>query len=246
MSATPVKREWRPADIEVGRVYVGTPCYGGVVLASFAQAMIDLAAELASRGVQMVWARTHSESLVHRARDTITATFMADADATHLIWLDADIAFRAEDVVRLMLHDVDIIGGIYPKKAYPVETVVHGLDGGAVNEVSGAVEVAVIGTGFLCTRRIVYERLREATPELAYSAAEDAEAIKPWRHHYWPCPVEDGVLWSEDYALCRRWRALGGQVWADPAIRLTHIGNHEFKADGSNGPAMPAEVSAAA
>lgn len=246
MSATSVKREWRPTDIEVGRVYIGTPCYGGVVLAAFAQAMVDLAAELASRGVQMVWARTHSESLVHRARDTITASFMADPEASHLIWIDADIAFEAKDVVRLMLHDVDIIGGLYPKKKYPVETVVHGLEGGAVNEVSGAVEVAVIGTGFLCTKRVVYERIRAATPELAYQAAEDEARIAPWRHHYWPCPVEDGVLWSEDYALCRRWRAMGGQVWADPAIRLTHIGAHEFKADGSNGPQSAAEVSAAA
>lgn len=230
--ATPAKREWRPTDIEVGRVHVGTPCYGGVVHAAFAQAMLDLAAELASRGVQMVWARTHSESLVHRARDTITATFMADAHATHLIWIDSDIAFEASDVVRLMLHDVDVIGGVYPKKTYPIEQVVHGLDNGLVNEVTGAVEVSVIGTGFLCTKRTVYEQLRETSPELAYRTVEDAEHIRPWRHHYWPCPVEDGVLWSEDYALCRRWRALGGQIWADPAIKLTHIGAHEFKSDG--------------
>lgn len=229
-TATPETRQWRPSDIEVGRVYVGTPCYGGVVHASFAQAMIDLAADLASRKVQMVWARTHAESLVHRARDTITATFMADTDASHLMWIDADIAFEARDVIRLLLHDLEIIGGVYPKKCYPVEQVVHGLEGAKTNHASGAVEVSVIGTGFLCTKRAVYETLREATPELAYVTVEDPENIRPWRHHYWPCPVEDGVLWSEDYALCRRWRAMGGQIWADPGIKLTHIGSHEFKA----------------
>jgi hypothetical protein len=227
---TPAVRQWLPkADVEIGRVYVGTPCYGGVCHASFAESVSDLRAELASRGAQMVWARTHGESLIQRARDTITATFMADEDASHLVWIDADIEFRAIDVIRLLCHDVDVIGGVYPKKTLPVELVVHPLDGAKMHSETGAVEVSVVGTGFLCTKRKVYNKLRQREPELAYHTIEDADRIKPWRHHYWPVAIEDGVLWSEDYLFCRRWRRYGGQVWADPAIKLTHIGAYEFR-----------------
>lgn len=221
-------KEWT-TDAVVGRVYIGTPAYGGVVHAAFTSSLNDAIQALAKRGVQSAWVHTNGESLVHRARDTITAQFMADVDATHLMWIDADIGFRGDDVIRLLAHDQDIIGAVYPKKKYPIEAVVHGLDGAEPDERTGSIEVSAIGTGFLCTKRIVYERLAAESPELAYAVDGDSDAVAPHRHHYWPCAVEDGRLWSEDYMLCRRWRRLGGKVWADPNISLTHSGMHEFQ-----------------
>jgi hypothetical protein len=35
---------------------------------------------------------------------------------------------------------------------------------------------------------------------------------------------ETGQYLSEDYAFCRRWRDLGGEIWADMEERLTHAG----------------------
>ena len=33
---------------------------------------------------------------------------------------------------------------------------------------------------------------------------------------------------SEDYAFCRRWRDLGGDIWADFEARLTHVGHTAY------------------
>ena len=36
---------------------------------------------------------------------------------------------------------------------------------------------------------------------------------------------------SEDWTFCRRWQALGGDIWADSRVLLNHIGHYEFKGD---------------
>ena len=39
---------------------------------------------------------------------------------------------------------------------------------------------------------------------------------------------ETGQYLSEDYAFCRRWRDLGGEIWADFEARLTHVGHAAY------------------
>ena len=39
---------------------------------------------------------------------------------------------------------------------------------------------------------------------------------------------ETGQYLSEDYAFCRRWRDLGGEIWADFEARLTHVGHATY------------------
>ena len=53
----------------------------------------------------------------------------------------------------------------------------------------------------------------------------------PWHHNFFPIEVVNGELMPEDYAFCRRWRLLGGKVWADPTIQLTHHGAHDYTGD---------------
>ena len=42
---------------------------------------------------------------------------------------------------------------------------------------------------------------------------------------------ENGDLLSEDWGFCRRWRQIGGKVWADPSIKLVHYGEHAYRGD---------------
>jgi hypothetical protein len=66
-----------------------------------------------------------NESLIPRARNGIVAKFMADTEATHLMFIDADITFQWENIVQLILHDKDLSGGCYPKKMINWDKVKH-------------------------------------------------------------------------------------------------------------------------
>jgi hypothetical protein len=44
---------------------------------------------------------------------------------------------------------------------------------------------------------------------------------------------ETGVYLSEDYAFCRRWRAIGGEIWLDLESKLTHTGSYSFRGNAA-------------
>jgi hypothetical protein len=56
-----------------------------------------------------------NESLVTRARNVLVAYFLA-SDYTHLMFVDADIEFQTEDILKLYAHKKDVVVGAYPKK----------------------------------------------------------------------------------------------------------------------------------
>ena len=87
---------------------------------------------------------------------------------------------------------------------------------------SGLLEIEAAGTGFMLTKRAVFERMIEAYPEsriehgvgsiTGADASGDGVALQllPARGGEMEC------FMPEDYAFCRRWRRLGGKMWADP------------------------------
>jgi hypothetical protein len=40
--------------------------------------------------------------------------------------------------------------------------------------------------------------------------------------------TEDGVLLSEDYWFCRKYREVGGEVFAAPWVKIVHAGEYIF------------------
>jgi hypothetical protein len=59
-----------------------------------------------------------NDSLVSRARNNLIAKAMTNKDATHFMFIDADITWNAFDILKLLVADKPIVGGIYPIKHY--------------------------------------------------------------------------------------------------------------------------------
>lgn len=235
------------ADTPVSGLMVGLPCYGGIA-DGLLHGMMELRAACADLGIPLHFITVRNESLVQRARNRCVAEFLANPTASHLLFIDTDIGFTARGVLRLLAHDVPLIGGLYRRKQLDrVELVWNRLppDQEKRNPVTGAISCAAIGTGFMLIRRDVITRMIEAS----LVKGEDGVVRSPWR--YLTCSTdgdpggwrdhtfsvfdcwtdEAGNYLSEDYAFCRRWRDLGGDVWADPGILLAHIGLASFEAD---------------
>lgn len=130
-------------------------------------------------------------SLVHNCDE-----FMR-SDATHLMFIDADIGFNPDDVLALLTlqsddSPYDVIGGPYPKKCISWEKIKMAVDKGFADEnpenlskfvgdyvfnpkgdqreipLGRPVEVLEIGTGFMMIRRKTMETFIEKFPQYYY------------------------------------------------------------------------------
>jgi len=232
----------------VANIFIATPMYGGMCTGLYTQSLIKTIGMLTNHGHQVSCHFMFNESLITRGRNHMVHGFLK-TEATHLLWIDADIKFRAEDLLRMIDADVDVIGGIYPKKEINWNLVKQAVKDGkenlqnytgafVVNLVDNAREVTVnrdepvevenLGTGFLLTKRSVYEKMMETTPTyLADMNMVAGERIYAFFQD--PiCPVSQRFL-SEDYFFCTEWRKLGGQVWAAPWCQLGHQGTYLFE-----------------
>lgn len=197
----------------------------GSVTPAYCQSLATATAVLGFHGIPHS-VMLFEDSLVDRGRDRAAATLL-ETECSHLLFIDADIEFRPEAILRLLAADKDLIVGAYRKKNDRNEFAISFLPGAhervAVCPETGAVQIARAGTGFMMIKRVVFERLAEAMPEIAY---EDFSAVAGPRkmHAFFEHVVRDGKRWSEDYTFCERWRAIGGEVWLDPEIELGHWG----------------------
>ena len=96
-------------------IFVATPMYGGLCYGFYMQSGLKLQTMCKDSGLNLSFSMLFNESLIQRARNLLAANFLK-SDATHLMFIDADILFRPEDIFPMLEADKDIICGIYPKK----------------------------------------------------------------------------------------------------------------------------------
>jgi hypothetical protein len=226
-------------------LFVATPCHGGQVTIEYLHSVVALEAACAERGVGCHVELLEDDRIIARARARLARTFLAHPTATHLLFIDADIGFAAENAFRLLDAAHDLAGGVYPIKSldwdhirakaqagaadlqaaslsYVVRFLPH--PGNAVEIEAGFAKVAYVGTGFMLIRRAALQQVADAHPELTANLDEGRTAMvfEPM------IEPETGEYLSEDYAFCRRWRDLGGEIWADAEARLTHVGHATY------------------
>jgi len=230
-------------------IVIGTPCFGGQVTNLFASSLLKLQHVLGQqKKIDLTVLMLGGDALIPRARQNIVAQFMENPEATHLLFIDADIGFEPEQVFRLLNFDSDMVAAIYPTKRIDWEKVrvaaqsgVENLDKAALSYVmefvplkeaalkNGFAKVRFAGTGFLMMKREVIVKMVKHHPELKYSRenrANDTLKDSPWRFALFNCMIdkETGIYLSEDFSFCRRWTDMGGEIWADLQSRLTHTG----------------------
>ena len=89
------------------KVFLSTPCYGGLCLDKYMTSIIKLQLLLINKNIQLMLDTTENESLVHRARNVSVGRYMQKTDADYFMFIDADIDFDPESVLKLLesTHD---------------------------------------------------------------------------------------------------------------------------------------------
>ena len=96
-------------------ILVATPTYGGHATTGYITSLLSLQATCADLGIGLS-VRFFSDLLVTRARNELVKLFLKHGAATHLMFIDADIGFSPDQVLRLLRFDVDVAAGAYPLK----------------------------------------------------------------------------------------------------------------------------------
>jgi hypothetical protein len=232
---------------------IATPMYGGMCTGHYVAGLLGTLNKMRSVNVPVYWAQIMNESLITRARNELARLFL-EKGFDYLMFIDADISFDGQAVATLMAADKDICVGIYPKKEVDWKKVSEAAKlgkenladyGGAfvfnmvgnraeTNE-DGCIEVRHGGTGFMLIKRKVFEDLMPHVPTYRTSSYKDPvtdDYVKPLTHEFFATSIDHtGALLSEDYHFCELWRKHGGTIWANPFIKLEHVGTYVFGGD---------------
>ena len=251
-------------DVDMDRlrsyhVMVATPCYGGMVGEPYLKAMTGLSILFKPYGLNFTLATLSNESLVTRARNTLTAMFLENSNYTHMMFIDADVGFVPQDVIKLLHRNKDIVTGAYPKKSINWPAV-HGIameqkpkdplelakfqasyvlnikrdhmESHEIPLVEGLIPVLDAGTGFMMIKRNVVDKMIKEHPETRYTNDLNTDPkLNPYFYALFDTMIdpETNRYLSEDYTFCRRWQKMGGEIWMDPSINLDHYGSYAFQ-----------------
>ena len=214
--------------LKTTRVHICMPCYGGMLTESTFMSYIKWSNAARQLGIDWTMETMTNESLISRARNTLTAKFLHNKDSTHLMFIDADIGWEPWHLMVLLDRQVDVIGGLYPMKSLPVKWCVNGFDG-AEEGANGLQEVTKTGTGFLLIKRDVFEKL-DAHPAVKPFINDIGLPVElnPHMKTYFDTAVRENRYYSEDWTFCENWRDIGGKVWVDKRVLLKHTGTYVF------------------
>jgi hypothetical protein len=194
---TQQKMEVKLDDLRKEKLFIATPCYGGMLTEAYFRSVVRLLTFCNQHGIPVAFGTIANESLVTRARNVLVAYFL-HSNFTKLMFIDADIEFQVEDVIKLMAYDKEVVVGAYPKKGVnwqrirssmvkdPAETfndkqiAAFGSDY-AINFKflnretkqiaieNGLVRLHDGATGFMMIKRSAIDKMIEAYPELKYN-----------------------------------------------------------------------------
>ena len=179
------------------KFFIATPCYGGALTEPYFRSTIKLMTFFNGHKVPLAFGTIANESLVTRARNVLLAYFL-NSDYTHLMFVDADIEFQVDDILKLWMHDRDVVVGAYPKKGvnwthikeavlldpsrqhtsqqigalgsdYAINFKFIDREKKQVGVENGLIKLHDAGTGFMMIKREAILKLIKKYPEMKYN-----------------------------------------------------------------------------
>jgi hypothetical protein len=216
------------------KLLIATPTADGLMLSDYVASLARALTQLHGRGVSTDYRTIDGPNLALQ-RDMLADAFLR-SDATHLLFIDSDMAFEPSLAERLLSFGKPVIGTIYPRRSLDLRRLkeliaTHGFDhalalahdwnvrflGPQLEVRGGLCKVEGIGLGFTLIERACLEELAPDCP--TYQSPFTGAPVRAFFR-------EMGD--SEDYSFCKRWIQRGGDVWAFVDADIWHVGDFRY------------------
>lgn len=209
-------------------VLIATPCHDWSYSTHYMVSMLATQKHHLQNGIPFSGPISWSGAEVERARNCMVAVFMGDPQYTHICFIDSDQGWPADTITRLASHNVDVVGVPIRKKTQEVHWNINVAEQNAEIR-DGLLEVDGIGTGLLLISRKAIERMFAAYPDLQVLEDDDLpHNMRGSMYALFQRTLDNGQYVSEDLMFCRRFKRIGGRIFADPGIEACHVGRAEF------------------
>ena len=207
------------------KVIFCTPSLAGPT-APYIKALEDSIPLIVGAGWDEGYSQEIGNPYISAARSHMTRKAL-DAKADVIVYLDYDLSWKPQDLLTLIETSGDVVAGTYRYKKDDEEYMgcVETNDASEpLGRADGCISAVNCPAGFLKITRAGINKFMKAYPELVYGEPCNP-SIDLFNHGAW-----EGVWFGEDYAFCRRWRAMGERIWLVPDLDIDHYaGDIAFK-----------------
>lgn len=196
------------------KAFLAMPSYLGHPAKETRQSIKSARDALTRAGIPHLYAKQEGICYICQARNILVKSFM-DSDCTDFVFIDDDVSFQPDALLRLLASPHPLVAGIYRKKSDKIEWPVNLIGPLVFDEAGECAEAHMLPTGFMRIKRGVFETLRDRVPH--YRTDQFGELVA-----YFMTGIRNGLFWGEDVAFTSAWRQTGGKLWALLDVTLGH------------------------
>lgn len=183
------------------KLLIAIPC-GDLVRYEFTESLARLLQHLSELNVYYT-VKFIAGSLIYSARDQLSIAAINDG-YTHILWLDSDMQFAPGIFDLLYAEKKPFVTAVYRSRRSPYAICLFDIEHPSDRVIKlpdNTFEIAACGFGCVLMETAVAEEIKRNFGVMF-------------------CPMPDS---GEDIAFCKRYRQLGGKIYAVPDARANHI-----------------------
>tara|TARA_R110000824_G_scaffold286392_1_gene474556 strand:- start:217 stop:954 length:738 start_codon:yes stop_codon:yes gene_type:complete len=231
-----------------------TPCHSDVTM-HYTQALLELQQLCIKNGIKITFTLLKS-SLVTQGRNLCTSAFL-ESSCTHMLFVDSDIYFRAESILKMLGLDKELISIPYPLKTMMWDKLYKKWNDGEVKNAgdihrylntypmrvedtsnitldNGVMEVTHSPTGCMLIKRTVFDKMIEKYPDknIIQKTVINGEYVdRPNLWNFFDCihDPETKTYLGEDFSFCKLWKDIGGKCYVYVNDPIIHVGEHQYE-----------------
>jgi hypothetical protein len=228
-------------------LFVATPVHSNVSM-HYMSACLNLQNYFVKNNIPIQFCLKQDSVITQNRNKCVTDFLKTDSTFTHFLFVDSDIYFDFNSILKMINANKDVISMPYPIKkinykkmwskiqkgeiknekqleaagyTYPVKI----KDNKSFLDENGIMEVSHSPTGTLLIKKEVFYKIINACPDLKITE----EVEEPYYNFFdFYHDKKNKKYYGEDFNFCKLWSSLGGKCYAYVMDEVAHIGDHAY------------------